>query len=216
MLHDWYMWSCTHVCKICFPRIGSIRSGVSVGAYGDPMAGTPDSDTTGRAEPPDGCTCETAAMARCIRSLCLEYHRWLKALLMASLCLVFVGWVLGLPQRPTCESHKIPLHAWKNPESQTADPLNPRMPCGLDATLNQWGIFKNIELTACRPDMILYTVALTLCPELSDGVISCLHAEIMMVGWIRVLPPKLKHGKTWSVQCPLRWTIFEEWWWCRS
>lgn len=104
MLHYWYMWSRNHVCNICFARLGSVRSGVSVGANGDPMAGTPDSDTTGRAEPPDGCTCETAAMARCIRSLCLEYHHWLKVLLMAFLRLVFVGWVPRLPQRPTCES----------------------------------------------------------------------------------------------------------------
>lgn len=131
MLHYWYMWSRTHVCKICFARIGSIRSGVLVGANGDPMAGTPDSDTTGGAEPPDGCTCETAAMARCIRSLCMEYHRWLKALFMASLRLVFVGWVLRLPQCPTCGSCRFwiwnPSRIKKIQRAQSTqqNPLNP-------------------------------------------------------------------------------------------
>ena len=123
MLHYWYMWSRTHVCKICFARIGSIRSGVPVGANGDPMAGTPDSDTTGRAEPPDGCTCETAAMARCIRSLCLEYQRRLKALLMASLCLVLVGWVMWILHILIWNTSR--MKKIQRAQSTQQNPLNP-------------------------------------------------------------------------------------------
>ena len=163
----------------------ALRNGVSVRANGDPMAGTTDSDTAGRAEPPDGCTCETAAMARCNRSLCMEYHRWLKVLLMAhGISLFGVCWLgpqatqishMWIPQILNLE-HFTHEKLQGTQSTQQILSIHTKITYGLDPTLNQWGIFKNIELTACRPDMILYTVALTLCPQLSEGVVYMLRS----------------------------------------